>query len=30
MNGNIPNEMSTVNDIDINNNITMYDPNVMK
>lgn len=27
MNSNLPNEMSAINDIDINNNINMYDPN---
>ena len=27
MNGNLPNDISNVNDIDINNNINMFDPN---
>lgn len=29
MNGNLPNDISNVNDIDINNNINMFDPNMM-
>ena len=29
MNSNLPNDISTVNDIDINNNINMFDPNGM-